>query len=272
MTRRQLPARIRSLQGLSVVVTGQLRRRPGQWVKREEARLLALRAGARLRVRAKVSFEDDLLVIGSSELWKYGNYGMQEERALDLQDQGSKLQIIDQDGFFALLDGGCAYTLTRGSTPVDYPKDLLLYRPVDPKIAIAAYAWKTSGRALSRAVVKHRYLQELVAEHLDEVDLVPLSPSSGDCAFDVAWVDGRGRLHVVEIKSLSRAEILRLGIGQVLDYATRLRARGHEVVPHLLLASAPADPEHWAAVSAIAGVRLTWSVEGLTDPDSRSAR
>lgn len=269
MRRRQLPTPVRSLGGLSVVITGRLERN-GLWVKRDEARRLARRAGARLRpVRARASYEDDLLIIGSSTLWKYGDYGAQEERVLGFQDQGSSIEIIDQDGFFALIEGGWAYPLSRHSDPVDYPDDFLPYRPVDPNIDIAGYAWETSGRALTQAVTKHRHLQEGVAEYLDAVDLAPLTPSSGDCAFDIAWQDARGTLHVVEIKSLTRVSTLRLGIGQVLDYATRLRARAHEVTPHLLVATAPDDTDHWVSVAAAAGVRLSWSIEGLLETDSQ---
>lgn len=263
MSRRQLPPPVRSLDRLSVVITGRLDRN-GEWVKRDEARRLARQAGARLRpVRARASYDDDLLVIGSSALWKYGEYGTQEERVLEFQEQGSSIEIIDQDGFFALIEGGWAYPLSRHVDPVDYPEAFLPYRPVDPDIEIAGYAWETTGRALSQAATTHRRLQERVAQHLDELGFVPLTPAWSDCAFDVAWQDEQGTFHVVEIKSLNRISTLRLGIGQVLDYATTLRTWGHEVVPHVLLAAAPDETDHWLAVAATAGIRMSWTIEEL---------
>jgi hypothetical protein len=184
---------------------------------------------------------------------------------MQLQAQGSSIRIIDQDGFFALLDGGWAYPLSTGVDPVEYPDAFLPYRPVEPDIEISGYEWNTTGDALAEAVRRHRTMQEELAERLDSEALVPLTPASSDCAFDIAWQDSQGRFHVVEIKSLSGASILRLGIGQVLDYAVRLRERGCTVFPHLWLGGPPVEPAHWHTVAGTAGVQLSWSIDELLE-------
>lgn len=263
--RRNLPDPVRSLEGLSVVITGRLER-AGEWVRRHQAREMARRAGARPRPqRARASYSDDLLVIGSSAQWKHGAYGTQEERVLDLQAQGSSIQIIDQDGFFALIDGGWAYPLSREADPVVYPEGFRPYRPVEPDVEVTGYGWNTTGRALTEAISRHRNLQEELAERLNEKGLAPLTPAMGHCDFDVAWQDPQGLIHVVEIKSQHRVPVLRLGLGQVLDYAVRLRQHGYTVVPHLLVGASPNDPEHWCAVANTAGVRLSWAVNDVLE-------
>ncbi len=260
---RQLPEPVRSLQGLAVVITGRLERN-GQWVTRDEAVRMARLAGARPRPqRARASYSDDLLVIGSSAHWKHGDLGAQEERVMQLQAQGSSIRIIDQDGFFALIDGGWAYPLSAEAEPVEYPSPFLPYRPTDPDIQISGYEWNTAGDALTEAVSRHRLMQEELAERLDSEALVPLTPASNGCAFDIAWQDSQGRFHVVEIKSLTGASVLRLGIGQVLDYAVRLREQGWAVVPHLWLGGPPVEPAHWRQVAWTAGVQLSWSIDEL---------
>jgi hypothetical protein len=70
---------------------------------------------------------------------------------MQLQAQGSSIRIIDQDGFFALLDGGWAYPLSTGVDPVEYPDAFLPYRPVEPDIEISGYEWNTTGDALAEA-------------------------------------------------------------------------------------------------------------------------
>jgi hypothetical protein len=108
-------------------------------------------------------------------------------------------------------------------------------------------------------------MQEQLAERLDSEALVPLSPASSDCAFDIAWQDSQGRLHVVEIKSLTDASALRLGIGQVLDYSVILREQGGTVVPHLWLGGQPVEPAHWRKVAGTAGVQLSWSIDEILE-------
>lgn len=139
------------------------------------------------------------------------------------------------------------------------------YRPVEPDVEIAGYQWNTTGRALTEAISRHRELQEELAERLDHEGLVPLTPATDDCAFDVAWQDPQGLLHVVEIKSLHTVPVLRLGIGQVLDYAVTLRERGYTVVPHLLVGGPADEPAHWRAVAGTAGVRLSWTIDDVLE-------
>jgi hypothetical protein len=94
----------------------------------------------------------------------------------------------------------------------------------------------------------------VLAEALLAQGLLPLSPAHGQPAFDLAWRIG-DRLYVAEVKSLvlvNEAHQVRLGIGQVLDYAHSLGA-----FPALALESRPQDPR-WSALCAQLGIALLW--------------
>jgi hypothetical protein len=85
---------------------------------------------------------------------------------------------------------------------------------------------------------------------------------------DAAWCSRTDSavLVIAEVKSLTgahQAQQIRLGIGQVLDYAVTLRACPPDGVktipPVLVLDKEPNDPERWKAVAAAAGIALTWA-------------
>jgi hypothetical protein len=78
----------------------------------------------------------------------------------------------------------------------------------------------------------------------------------------VAWREPAG-LCVAEIKSLTaenEVAQIRVGIGQLLDYAAALESHD-EVVSRLVLAleRAPAAETHWRRVCARAGIVLCWA-------------
>lgn len=88
--------------------------------------------------------------------------------------------------------------------------------------------------------------------------------------FDLAWEPDSAKLYVCEVKSLTDANErhqIRLGLGQVLDYATLLAAaRTHqEVVPVLLLEREPHERSHWSTVCSKVGVTLTWPTRMAVD-------
>ena len=83
---------------------------------------------------------------------------------------------------------------------------------------------------------------------------MPLSPSGQQPAFDLAW-RARGQLVVAEVKSLAldiELTQVRLGLGQVLDYAHTLNAR-----PVLVFERRPNSPR-WEALCDRHSVALAW--------------
>ena len=74
---------------------------------------------------------------------------------------------------------------------------------------------------LDRALQLHSITQNTVANWIQGEGLVPISPNSKTCDFDIAWESEHGRV-VCEVKSLSETNEVhqfRLGLGQVLEYA-----------------------------------------------------
>lgn len=79
---------------------------------------------------------------------------------------------------------------------------------------------------LDRALQIHSITQNTVANWVLGEGLFPLSPSPKTCDFDIAWESDFG-LIVCEVKSLSdtnESHQFRLGIGQVLEYAHKIKA------------------------------------------------
>jgi hypothetical protein len=106
---------------------------------------------------------------------------------------------------------------------------------------------------VDRSLRSHATTQNLLAEWLRSAGLEPLSPG-GEPRFDLAWDIGETGF-VAEVKSLRREnEIgqLRLGLGQVLDYADQLSR-----MPVLMLERRP-TADRWLQICDRLNVRLLW--------------
>lgn len=125
---------------------------------------------------------------------------------------------------------------------------------------------------IDRGTVAHMDTQDSLAELVRSRGHNPLSPSSSDPQFDLAWREGLS-VFVCEIKSLTAEnEIsqLRLGLGQILSYMYKLDWRGaNEVKGVLAVEREPIDAD-WLTICASHGVTLTWAPEfpGLFLPSS----
>lgn len=112
---------------------------------------------------------------------------------------------------------------------------------------------------IERGSAAHRSLQNRLARYLRDNGSDPRRPDRGEPLYDLAWLAG-GHEWVAEIKSLRRAnetQQLRLGLGQVLQYTTRLGALGRFVRPSLVIEGEPTDLL-WIEVCASVGVTLSW--------------
>jgi len=104
-------------------------------------------------------------------------------------------------------------------------------------------------------------VERQLAESVREQGWAPLQPSVCDPPFDLAWFTSDIDISVVEVKSINKrneAKQLRLGIGQILDYAETMRRRGLSVTPMLHLSHPPTD-ERWTTICERAQITLTWA-------------
>lgn len=111
-----------------------------------------------------------------------------------------------------------------------------------------------------RNLKAHRGLQNALAEAAQARGLEILSPRVTDPDFDLAWRMTADDLTVCEVKSLTPANEtrqLRAGVGQLLDYHDRLRARASSVRAVLWVEYEPADAR-WIALCERVGVTLAW--------------
>ena len=134
------------------------------------------------------------------------------------------------------------------------------YLPADQAHASAPRdPFQVDPDAVDRGLVGHARTQNALAGVAESHGFAPLSPASPDPDFDLAWRTIQGCV-VVEVKSLTNANEsrqLRLGLGQVLDYAHSLRRTWSHVLPVLAVEREPTE-DRWIAICEGAGVRLVW--------------
>ena len=127
---------------------------------------------------------------------------------------------------------------------------------VDPVPATPA---SVDPDAVGRGLRAHRRLENLLAIEARSRGLDPRDPPLEGPAYDIAWNHG-DMLTVCEVKSLTianQAAQIRLGLGQLLDYAFTLRERGEIVRPALVVERGPAS-SHWRRLCSQHGVLLVW--------------
>lgn len=98
--------------------------------------------------------------------------------------------------------------------------------------------------ALERAVRSHARIQNEAAAAGQALGLDVLSPGAGSAAFDLALRGPDGTVYVVEVKSATSENLelqMRLGLGQVLMYAHRLRLQHTPVRPVLAIETTPGE-------------------------------
>ncbi len=86
--------------------------------------------------------------------------------------------------------------------------------------------FSTDPNLLDRALQIHSLTQNIVAKWVIGGSLIPLSPNSLYCDFDIAWESDFGKI-VCEVKSLTvenEVHQFRFGLGQVLEYAHKIGA------------------------------------------------
>ena len=113
---------------------------------------------------------------------------------------------------------------------------------------------------IDRALKGHADTQDRLAEICQRHGFDPCSPGPGDPNFDLAWRCADGSSVVVEVKSLTAANEagqLRLGLGQVLDFADALRRSGTQSLPVLAVEAQPRD-SRWVEICANCRPPVSW--------------
>ncbi len=132
------------------------------------------------------------------------------------------------------------------------------YRRADEEVAVSvADPMPRDPALIERGLRGHRVTQNALADALIQVGLEPLSPSSRDPDWDIAWRRD-GTLYIAEVKSLTASNEerqLRLGLGQVLRY--RQRASDPRPVAVLVTERRPTD-ESWLRLCEQLQVQLVW--------------
>ncbi|WP_327421105.1 hypothetical protein OG763_09630 [Streptomyces sp. NBC_01230] len=117
---------------------------------------------------------------------------------------------------------------------------------------------------LDKATAAHESTVGALIDHLTRQGVEVHSYARSAPRFDAGWSNGT-EIFIAEVKSLTGAsedQQIRLGIGQVLDYAHQLRLgpSGRSVRPVLVLERKPADTR-WSSLSEAVGIQLTWAPE-----------
>jgi len=275
---------VSSLQGERVLCTGKTHVR-GEWLKRPELhRVIQSKGGC--PVEGTRNANVTLLVVGVLPVSVTDPVNHRSQNLVYVEDQrarGNHVCIVDDGGINALLRGDEAPCLRSravgpGLIELSLPtsREVSVPRLVPLKLFGAPHhdptglALDLSG--LDAGTAAHQETLALLTAALTPIVAQTLNTPQ----VDAAW---RSRtdsavLVIVEVKSLTgarQAQQIRLGIGQVLDYAVTLRSslpNGVETIrPVLVLEKQPEDPARWEAVAAAAGIELTWAPDfaGLLD-------
>lgn len=245
----------------------------GGWTIREDCWRMARTRGA-ADWKTDMSGRVTLLVHGDLASQHVTDRTRQYSKKLKLADElrrsGKSVAIIDGQGFADLVNG---YPARNRELLFDGPSDVLVL----PELGEGILGGPLSTRqipvhepseltlnleALDRGTAAHEATVTALSRALEGRGLRPQRPGRHAPAFDVGWTED-GVVNIAEVKSLTgtdQTQQIRLGLGQVLDYAQQIRLSGLEsspVQPVLVLEHEPSHPR-WTETASSAGVKLMW--------------
>lgn len=267
------PEWVTSFRGHTLAFTGKVLV-DGDWTIREDCVLMAKRRGA-LDWKTDMSGRVTLLVYGdlasASVTDKTRGYSKKLALAERLRREGKPIAVIDGPGFSDL----CAGFPARNRTLRPQSADEYLVLPQVGEGILGGpltvglvpdhinQSFQVDLSALDKGTAAHQETLTSFIDSLHRSGLVAERPGRLAPQFDVGWAEN-DRAFVAEVKSLGgtdEAQQIRLGLGQVLDYAQQLRRAtktGQDIQPVLVLERQPADPGHWVDATRSAGVHVTW--------------
>jgi hypothetical protein len=204
---------------------------------------------------------------------------------------GNHICVIDEDGYTAIAEGESAPCLRTTLIGGENGHEVI---EVSPPSASAALVSDQTARVridvlgtplgtrrlpdhadtrleedlsyIDRATAAHEEVIRKLKVYLELSGIALKSPGPDMPMFDAGWSEGQdaSKVDIAEVKSLTgtvQAQQIRLGLGQILDYAHAVRAAlaGQEltIVPVLILQHEPADGR-WASLAQSLDVVLTW--------------
>ncbi|GAA5192333.1 hypothetical protein GCM10023346_14060 [Arthrobacter gyeryongensis] len=245
----------------------------GTWTIREDCVRMAEARGA-VDWKPDMSGRVTLLVHGDLASQHVSDRTRQYSKKLILADSlrrsGKPIAIIDGQGFADLVNGYPARNrklLFAGPSEVLVLPDLgegILGGPLSTR-QIPAHdpsELTLNLEALDRGTAAHEATVAALSRMLERRGLLPQRPGRHAPAFDLGWTDD-DVVNIAEVKSLTgtdETQQIRLGLGQVLDYAQQIRLSGlssSPVQPVLVLEHEPSHPR-WTETASSAGVKLIW--------------
>lgn len=246
----------------------------GDWTIREDCVRMAMLRGA-ADWKTDMSGKVSLLVHGDLASANVTDRTRQFSKKLKLADalrqDGHTLAVIDGQGFSDLISG---FPARNRDLLVRSPSEVLVLPRVGEGILggpLTTRAPVTHGKvdlqvdleALDRGTAAHEGTVAAFADAIVRAGHLPERAGRLAPAFDLGWATDNS-VFVAEVKSLgsaTEAQQIRLGLGQVLDYAQQIRDDGltlHSVKPVVVLERRPVSSDHWMSVATSAGVFLTW--------------
>lgn len=245
----------------------------GSWTIREDCVRMAKTRGA-VDWKADMSGRVSLLVHGDLASQHVTDRTRQYSKKLILADQlrraGRPIAVVDGQGFADLVAG---YPARNRKLMFAGPSDVLVL----PELGEGVLGGPLSTRqipvhepseltlnleALDRGTAAHEATVAALSKTLEQRGLLPQRPGRHAPAFDLGWTEG-GVVYIAEVKSLTgtdQTQQIRLGLGQVLDYAQQIRQSRlavSPVQPVLVLEHEPSHPR-WIETASSAGVELIW--------------
>ncbi len=273
MSRRECDGLVIGLRGQTVQFTGRAVLGGEHWT-RERLKTEARRLGANLVPDGSRNRGMTLLVLGEltgNVVDPANNMSQQVRYVAQERIEGNHICVIDGVGIGDLLSGRPALCMELREGPGNR---IQLSKPDRGGVfggAVAPRSVPTHDAVelvldlskLDRGTAAHERIVDALRRHLAPVEAK--APGARAPLFDLGWESPKSTLHVAEVKSLpgtSQDQQIRLGMGQVLDYAHSVRQMREivacEVVPVLVLEREPTG-SRWLGLAGEVGILLTWA-------------
>ncbi|WP_328410780.1 hypothetical protein OG542_12830 [Streptomyces violaceus] len=262
-----------SLSGQTLCFTGKVLI-DDEWVIRKDCADIAQQLGASW----KPDFSRKITVFVHGDLASqavtdaHREYSKKLVRAAWERDRGYHVCVVDGDGFADLIGGHPARCRELQRARGAYDHVLVLPQAGDGilggPLRRHTVGHHDSGALaldlahLDKGTEAHESTIAALIEYLSRQHIELRAHARNAPRFDAGW-SRDDDVFIAEVKSLTGAsedQQIRLGIGQVLDYAHQLQlARTYgRIRPVLVLEKQPTDPR-WTSLAEASGILLTWA-------------
>jgi len=205
-----------------------------------------------VRSRAISDPEIGCFVLRDAVYFDDANLVEAEAAGIDFQRNIVKLKYFD--GLPSFVSG----LIAPDGRPTTQTGGLAYVRADESITSEAREPFAVDPDTVDRGLRAHRALQNELAYFAKSSGFEPERPASTTPNFDVGWWAGNTFV-VVEVKSLSatnEVSQMRLGVGQILDYAHHYQTRGQAVRPVLAVEREP--DSRWIDLCNRHGINVVW--------------